>query len=150
MSDLLKISEATAIALHVMAFLSSEVGVMVSAKKIARHLDCSEAHLAKVMQRLGKMGLVKSARGPHGGFLLGRPARSITLLEIYEAIEGPLKPARCLFKSPVCDGSQCILGDFLEKIGNEFKTYMTDKKLSDFNRIFAHKKTQKQAGSQSC
>ncbi len=143
MAGLLKISEAASIALHVMSFLDSRDGQLVSAREIAKCLRCSEAHLAKVLQRLGKLGLVKSTRGPHGGFSLGRQSSGISLLEIYEAIEGPLRPEICLFDESVCSGGQCILGGLVEKIGREFRDYLKTKRLSEFKKVFVCKKIEK-------
>jgi len=49
------------------------------------------------MQRLTKLGLLRSIRGPGGGFLQARPPAQIKLLEVYEAVEGPLEPQDCVF-----------------------------------------------------
>ena len=88
--NMLRISEAASIALHTMAYLARNKDRMVSTHEIAGAMGLSENHLAKVRQRLVKAGLVEAQRGPSGGFMLSRPAEDITLLEVYEAIEGPL------------------------------------------------------------
>jgi Rrf2 family protein len=51
----------------------------------------SEGFLRKSLKPLVSAGVLRSARGPHGGFRLARPARSITLLEVVEAVEGPVR-----------------------------------------------------------
>jgi Rrf2 family protein len=51
------------------------------------------------------MGLVKSYRGTGGGFILGRAADKITLLEVVEAVEGPIIPNRCVPGGDECDRS---------------------------------------------
>ena len=79
-----------------MAVLASRPAGRVSAAELAATLKVSEAHLAKVMQRLGKAALVRSARGPKGGFQLPAGRSSVTLLDVYEAIDGPFRPDECL------------------------------------------------------
>ena len=102
MANVLRISEAATLALHTLALLAARPGVILSTHKIAARLDASEAHLAKVLQRLARMGLVRSIRGARGGFVLGREPADVTLLEAYEAIDGPLRPSTCLMGHRVC------------------------------------------------
>lgn len=136
MSNVMRISEAASVAMHAMVFLASESGRVVPSKEIASMLGSSEAHLAKVLQRLAKAGLVSSTRGPKGGFVLKRPAREISLLEAYEAIEGPLEETRCLLGRPICHGGKCIFGDLLKQIDQRTKKYLTKNKLSHLTSVF--------------
>jgi len=129
MSNVLKISEAASLALHAMMVLASSGNPPLSSARIARLLHCSEAHLSKVLQRLVKSGLLRSVRGPKGGFALARPADGITLLDVYEAIEGPLEPTRCLLGTPVCDGS-CVLGGLLQTVYRTVSQYLSETPLS--------------------
>ena len=130
MANLLKVSEAASLGLHIMALLAAEPEKLVSVREAATALDVSEAHLAKVMQRLAKAGLVESIRGPRGGFLLARSPGEITLLEVYEAIEGPIIVRQCLFSTRLCDGKKCIFGGMLQSIDAQAKQYLADTKLS--------------------
>lgn len=70
---------------------------------IAASVAVPKALLAKILQQFAKVGLVISARGAGGGFALGRPAAKISLLEIIEAVEGPIRLNRCLLGRGVCD-----------------------------------------------
>ena len=110
MSCALKISEASSLAMHALGYLANDEDGPITSREIARRFEISEAHLAKVLQRMVKVGLLRSLRGPHGGFILTRPPESVTLLEIFEAIEGPFEPNQCLLSSAICDGDNCILG----------------------------------------
>ena len=74
----------------------------MTAAVMADGLSASEAHLAKVLQRLAKAGLVTGTRGPGGGFRLTRPAKEISAREVYEAIEGRLQVERCMVGKPLC------------------------------------------------
>ena len=121
----LKISDAANLGLHAMLILAAqpEAG-QLSVAEMSRRLQVSDNHLAKVMQRLAKVGLVKSRRGPGGGFTLNRPAARIRLIDVYVAIEGPLPGARCLLDKPVCDGSCCLLGDLLGELHDRLLAHL--------------------------
>jgi Rrf2 family protein len=116
MSTLIKATEAAALALHAAAILAGAEGARVSVGAVARDLRASEAHMAKVLQRLSKAGIVIGKRGPGGGFVLARSPERITLREIYEAIEGPLQVETCMLGTPVCDGKDCPLGELFDRL----------------------------------
>ncbi len=136
MPKVMKISEAASLGLHSMVFLASRPEKIVSIKKIGTVLHASQAHLSKVLQRLARAGLVRSSRGPRGGFMLARPGDQITLLEVYEAIEGPLVSSKCLFDTPICTGKQCIFGDLLETTSNRYRAYLEGMKLSKLTEVY--------------
>ena len=117
MAGILKITDAALLGIHAMALLAGrrEKG-LVSVAEMAGALGASEAHLSKVMQRLGKTGLVTSKRGARGGFLLNREGASISLLEVYEAVEGPMRPTACLLGSPVCGVELCVMGELQRSV----------------------------------
>jgi Rrf2 family protein len=70
---------------------------------IAAAVDVPPTFLAKIFQQFSKLGLVKSYRGTGGGFMLGRPPEKITLLEVVEAVEGPVIPNRCVTGGDECE-----------------------------------------------
>lgn len=70
--------------------------------EIAAAVDVPQTFLAKIFQQFSKVGLVKSYRGTGGGFVLGRPAEAITLLEVVEAVEGTIIPNRCVINAGEC------------------------------------------------
>lgn len=72
---------------------------------IAAAVDVPPTFLAKIFQQFSKIGLVKSFRGTGGGFLLGRAAELISLLEVVEAVEGPIAPNRCVASPADCERS---------------------------------------------
>ncbi|UCF30555.1 MAG: Rrf2 family transcriptional regulator [bacterium] len=136
MPSVLKISEAASMAMHTMVILAASGGGTISAKEIAARLNASEAHLAKVMQRLARAGLVKSTRGPKGGFVLSRRGEEITLLEVYQSIEGPLPEDGCLFEQPSCHGNGCILGGFLDQVNRDLRIYLETTTVSGQNNLY--------------
>ena len=62
----------------------------VQSAAIAEAHDLPVAYASKVMGQLAKARVLRSVRGPRGGFTLARPANQITLLEIFEAVQGKL------------------------------------------------------------
>ncbi|NQT21108.1 MAG: Rrf2 family transcriptional regulator [Planctomycetes bacterium] len=136
MSTVLKVSEAASLALHTMVLLAASSDRLWSTHDIATTLGASEAHLSKVLQRLAKVELVKSVRGPKGGFSLARSPERIFLLEVYESIEGPLGKTNCLLEHQLCDGTNCILGTLLKDTNREVKKYLSKTKLSSLTDLY--------------
>jgi len=136
MSNLLRISEGASLGMHAMAVLSSRAKERLSAADIASMLGVSEAHLAKVLQRLARAGLVSSARGPKGGFELPANRRSVTLLEVYEAIDGPYAPDDCLMGLSTCLGHACILGDLVRSVNRHVRKQLASTKVSRLAGVF--------------
>ncbi len=124
MPRLINISEAVSLGLHTMVLLATDTERRVSNPQIAETLDVSGHHLAKVMQRLVRAGLVDSVSGPGGGFLLTAPAHEIGLLRIYEAIDGTLVDEGCLLGKPACDGKNCVLGEVLQSLHEQLRDYL--------------------------
>jgi Rrf2 family protein len=136
LSGVIKFTEASSIAMHTMAILAAEPDRHVTVHEIAAKLPVSENHLAKVLQRLSRAGLVESVRGPGGGFLLrGDPAK-ITLLEVHEAIDGRLQVSGCLFDPPKCCAT-CVLGDCLREASALVHARLARTRLSDVVHLFA-------------
>jgi len=133
----LRISEAASLALHSVVLLAANGKRVISTRDIAAALEVSEAHLSKVLQRLAKTGLVRSVRGPKGGFAVSKPGDEITLLEVYEAIEGPLPPSTCLFGVPICGGQKCIFGGALQSVHEQLRKYLSGTKVSELVDVFA-------------
>ncbi|MEQ8187081.1 MAG: Rrf2 family transcriptional regulator [Candidatus Eremiobacterota bacterium] len=139
MSSVIKISEAASLALHTMVVLAKNRNKIFTTKDIAIFLNASRDHLSKVLQRLEKENFIVSVKGPKGGFKIGKNKEDVTLLQIYEAIDGPLLPTHCLLDNPICDGTNCIMGD-LNKINIQVRNYLTNTKLSGLAYICEDKK----------
>ena len=135
MQTALRISDAASLALHSMALLASDPGRLRPARKVAETLCVSEAHLAKVMQRLSKQGFVESVRGPKGGFRLAEGVEEATLLEILEAIDGPFEPSSCLLGKVICRGRRCIMGELLRTVNDTVHEYLAGTRLGEVSGL---------------
>jgi len=75
--------------------LSREGAVSVSAREIAEQYDIPIELMAKVLQRLVRSGLLVSTQGTRGGYTLRRPAGSISVADVIQAIDGPVAVTAC-------------------------------------------------------
>ncbi|MCK4312689.1 MAG: Rrf2 family transcriptional regulator [Candidatus Cloacimonetes bacterium] len=132
MSHLINVSEAASLALHGLAIVAQQSPNKVNAKYLAEKLNASEAHLAKIFQRLSKSGIIRSFRGPTGGFVLNKPAEEISFLDIYEIVESKIIPNDCPLHKTGCPFENCIFGDTLKNISNNIYQTFKNIKLSDF------------------
>ena len=131
MARVIQISEAASLAVHSMVLIASSK-TQINVNKIAELTGASRNHLAKVMQRLVKDGMVKSTRGPAGGFVLKKKPEKITLLDIYESIEGPVDLAGCPLDRPICAFGKCLMGGIIKDLTREFMKYFKSNTLADF------------------
>lgn len=136
MSTMLNLSEGACIGLHSMVLLAVyKDEKLLKASQIADALNVSKAHLSKVLQRLAKDGFVESTRGPGGGFKLKKEPGNVTLLDIYESIEGPLVMGDCLFGEAMCSG-HCMFGSLIEEVNSKVRNYLEDTTLSGLKETY--------------
>jgi Rrf2 family protein len=109
-------SEAASIAIHTTLWLAQQDDRLARSGEVCKLFGFSEAHFAKVMQALSRAGLVHSVRGPRGGTRLAKPAGDISLLEVYEALDGPFNVERCLLSPRICTTRCCPLGREITKL----------------------------------
>lgn len=131
MSKLITLSEASSIGIHSMVLIAQEGG-MVNVLKISDSTGSSRHHVAKILQRLVKDDFLTSIRGPYGGFTLKKKPSEISLLQIYESIEGPIEISKCTVDYPVCPFSKCLMGTVMTKLTREFKEYLKRSTLDEF------------------
>ncbi|MDY0086568.1 MAG: Rrf2 family transcriptional regulator [Bacteroidales bacterium] len=83
-------SKACKYAIRALIYLASrsEEPEKTGLREIAAEIDSPEAFTAKIMQILSKQNLVKSAKGPHGGFYIDPQTPEIKLIEVVKAIDG--------------------------------------------------------------
>ncbi|MBF9018122.1 MULTISPECIES: Rrf2 family transcriptional regulator [unclassified Oceanispirochaeta] len=132
MNHLINISEAASLGFHGLALIAREAPDRLNVRVVAKELNASEAHLAKVFQSLSKAGLVSSQRGPAGGFVLSKAAEDVSFLEVYEILESPVHLTDCPMGYSQCGFHACIFEQKLNNINREILKTFEDIKLSDF------------------
>jgi Rrf2 family protein len=101
------------IALKHLAMHSEE---SISAREIAAHYHIPAELLAKVLQKLARKGLLVSQQGMNGGYVLARDPAKISIVDVVEALEGPISITPCE-KGEECQQLQvCSVRDPLMKI----------------------------------
>jgi Rrf2 family protein len=100
----MKLSTRARYALRAMIVIAQEGkdGGPVNLGVVAAHTGVSRRYLEQVSIALKSAGLLKGVSGKHGGHLLGRPAREISLLEIVEAAIGPINVVECASNPEAC------------------------------------------------
>jgi Rrf2 family protein len=128
------LSEAASIGFRAMAYLSLNMERFSTSSEIAVSIGASRNHLVKILVRLAGLGMIDSARGANGGFKLAKEGQKITLLQIFDAIEGPLDESAsdgCLLNKKGCPLGECIFSDLIQKTTKEFKSILKMRTLAD-------------------
>lgn len=88
-------------------------GTRFKAREIATEMDIPAKYLPQVLSMLVRAGLVGSLAGPDGGYFLLRPPAEVTLREVIEAADGPIRSDTCVLRSSPCkwQGAMCVLHD---------------------------------------
>ena len=128
-------------ALRAMAHLAAAHGNgAVSTRTIAATEAIPYELACKVMQRLNKAGLVESSRGPAGGFRLKRKPSRVTLLDVIDAIQGPVGLNRCLLAKDACTRQRsCPVRPKLKQLQHYVSAYLSEITLQDVCRNGARK-----------
>ncbi len=109
-------------------------GGPVSLAEIAERQEISLSYLEQLFAMLRKSGLVKSVRGPGGGYLLGHDRDDTRIADIILAVDEPIRATRCTPGAPVgCRGnrSRCLTHDLWEELGNQIHLYLSSVSLAD-------------------
>lgn len=104
----------------------------LSTRVLAEAEDVSYQLACKLMQKLHKAGLVESDMGPKGGFRLSRAPELVPILEVIEAIQGPLRLNRCLLGDGVCERQEsCPVREKLGRLQEQMDGYLTKVTLGE-------------------
>ncbi|HUA59238.1 MAG TPA: Rrf2 family transcriptional regulator [Verrucomicrobiae bacterium] len=100
----MQLTRAADYAIRVMIHLAGQPAqTRASRAELAEAADCPEQFLSKVLQSLTRAGLIVSHRGNTGGFELPAATQTVTVLQVVEAIEGPIHLNLCLSGDHICD-----------------------------------------------
>ena len=115
---MLRLSKKADYALMAMKHLAQNGSASsTSAREIAEQYDIPIELMAKVLQRLVRIGLLASTQGTRGGYTLGRPPAAISVADVIEAIDGPFTVTACSTENNDCEQfSKCSIRDPLWQI----------------------------------
>jgi len=102
-----------------------------SAKDVAEAYGIPQEALAKILQRLAKVGLVQSHHGMNGGYILARDPRTISAFEVIKAIDGPLFITSCVTVRGECGQSdRCTIREPLRKVNESIEQVLKNIRIS--------------------
>jgi len=105
---------------------------LLSTRVLAEAEDVSYQLACKLMQKLHGAGIVESNMGPKGGFRLSRAPEDVPILEVIEAIQGPLRLNRCLLGDGVCERQDsCPVREKMGQLQEQMDGYLTEVTLGE-------------------
>ena len=116
-------------------------GEFALVKTLAADTGLPSHFLAKLLQDLARIGVLKSTKGPHGGFRLNMPAEEISMLRIVEAIDGPARFDRCPGGSAECsDKVACGMHDAWMSLRSRIIDYLGGTSIADLAKALGEKR----------
>lgn len=103
----------------------------VSLPEIAERHGISLSYLEQLFARLRQKGLVESARGRGGGYLLGKPAADIHIAAIVDALDEGIDTTRCRGKSNCQQGATCLSHHLWMDLSNHIHAFLASISLAD-------------------
>ncbi|MDH3980621.1 MAG: Rrf2 family transcriptional regulator [Gammaproteobacteria bacterium] len=103
----------------------------VSLAHISRRQDISLSYLEQLFTRLRKHKLVKSTRGPGGGYALNRPAGQIAVAEVIAAVDEHVDNTRCSGEINCHGGHQCLTHELWDELSNQIFSFLDAISLQD-------------------
>jgi Rrf2 family transcriptional regulator, iron-sulfur cluster assembly transcription factor len=144
------ISKSAGYAVHGLIYLiSKSASEPVQISEIAEYQNVSRTYLAKIFQQLSTARIIVGQRGITGGYLLAKEPTKVTLLNIVEAVDGPVMRRHCCLGVMGCElRDHCTVLDVFVEANTRFANYLDGITLASivnkqvaFNPTYAYKKT---------
>jgi Rrf2 family iron-sulfur cluster assembly transcriptional regulator len=106
----------------------------VSLADIAHRQEISLSYLEQLFAKLRRGGLVRSVRGPGGGYRLSRPAGELRIADVIVAVDEPIAATRCKpgsAKGCTTQGARCVTHDLWEELGRQIHVFLSSVSLAD-------------------
>lgn len=129
----MKLSTKGRYAVMAMADLGkSNSGKPVALSEVADRQEISLSYLEQLFGKLRRAGLVKSVRGPGGGYLLARDAQEIRISDVIQAVDEPINATRCQ-EAEGChsDKARCLTHDLWQALTYQIHLYLSSVTLAD-------------------
>jgi len=131
----MRISRSTGYALLAVGYIAQhqKEGIILS-QTISKEYKIPLEYLLKILQQLVRANVLRSKRGPRGGFSLAKPTRRITMLQIIEAVDGPMVSQLDLAKQARRQSFAIRAEKTYEKAIAQARSVFQKAKLSDLTR----------------
>jgi Rrf2 family transcriptional regulator, cysteine metabolism repressor len=147
---MLKLSKKIDYGLLAINYMASHQDEFVSnTKQIAEEFNIPVELLAKVLQRLAKKGLINSVNGPKGGYMLAKDPTNISVAEVVEAIEGPIRIADCYKVYHCLQIDRCSIRTPIERIQASIIELLGGMTLAQMNQTYEMEKPYSKEGVKS-
>ncbi len=113
---------------------TNSLGRPVSLADISGRQEISLSYLEQLFAKLRRAGLVKSVRGPGGGYLLARPAEDTRIADAILAVDEPIRATRCKPNTATgchSDKSRCLTHDLWEELSRQIHLFLSSVSLAD-------------------
>ena len=108
---------------------SNDTGKPVTLDIISQRQNISLSYLEQLFAKLRKASLVKSVRGPGGGYLLSPPAQDVTLTQIIEAVDENIDLRRCHGLKNCLRGRECVSHHLWCEVSDQIRSFLREKNL---------------------
>ena len=130
---MLKITRKVEYALIAVRHLEETSEKLVSVNEISKLYGIPRELLAKTMQKLASANIVKSVKGPRGGYKTKNKAENTTLNDFFEILEGPTAIMDCYFESGCDHLTNCNIRTPINKINNSIRNLFDNLTLADIS-----------------
>jgi Rrf2 family iron-sulfur cluster assembly transcriptional regulator len=140
----MKLSTKGRYAVMALVDLASQTdGRPVALADIAERQEISLSYLEQLFAKLRRGGLVRSVRGPGGGYLLAHAAAETRISDAILAVDEPIRATRCKPNSSAgcrANKSRCLTHDLWEELGNQIHVFLSSVSLADVcnRRVLGH------------
>ncbi len=125
------VTRKTDYAVRCILYLAQANEQIANVTEVSRQMHIPKTFLAKIFQKLTKAGLVESIRGMNGGFRLSKNPADVSLLDIMEAIQGPVCVNVCAVNSKKCSrSSSCSVHPFWVKLRQDMNRQMQEQTIA--------------------
>lgn len=129
----MQITRETDYAIRCVYYLAGKAGEVTMVGEIARKMDTPKSFLAKILQKLARANIVQSFRGVKGGFQLARKPKEINLLEVIEAIQGPMVMNICALDKKMCRfSSTCTIHPVWVEVRKQVEKLLRKRSFASF------------------
>ncbi len=131
----MKLSMAAEFAIRGVLCLAQEYGHgPLPLEEICRRRGLQKQYLTKLFGMLARANLIDAVRGKGGGYLLARSPEDITLLEVIQAVEGPLAVNLCQTDPPKCGDSECPVRPVWSSVQEGLRSILAARTLEELVR----------------
>lgn len=128
----MRLSPAAELAVRGTVVLAEEFGQgPITLDTICSRRELPKQYLVKIFSSLARAGLITPIRGKHGGYILAQEPKEISVLQIIEAIEGPIALNYCLKTPSQCEDTSCRIRPIWDELQDTICDKLGNMKLSD-------------------